>query len=105
MWLLIFTTQQAKRLEILLAAMNSGDYRRCSNVIYGNILDILRKQEKGHIKYMQLDTVRHEATIKENMTLKALPALVHIVGDKDEEIDQVYYESDILVTAFELPNL
>lgn len=104
MWLLIYTTQQAKRLEILLAAINSGDYRKCKNVIYGKILDILTEKRKDRVRYMEIETKAEETKAKKSLT--SLPALVRLVhGEKGDEITHVYYEQDIMVADFELPAL
>lgn len=108
MWRLLYTTEQAKKVEVLLSAMNTGDYSRCNNIVYGNIISTLRKAEKGTVGYMELEDSKETRKIIKNMQLKSLPALVHIEGKKSDEITQVFYEVDILVSSVErfvLPDL
>lgn len=99
MWLLVYTTAQGAHLETLIGAINSKDYSQCNNIIYGNIINKLKNK---NVRYLEIETEEELKSAKKNMGLESFPALLNIVP-KDNFINHVYYENEILVEAFGFP--
>src|SRR5579864_775487 len=102
MWLLVYTSDQAKKVEPLISAMNSGDYRGCGNVVYGEITDKLKKAGKDNVRYMELENDKEKARVIKNWHQETFPVLLLMSDNKNEtkEILEVYEEEDIFVGDF-----
>jgi hypothetical protein len=90
-WILIYTTEDKKKVLTLAKAMGSQNYHSCS-IIYNHILEEL--EDKNEKKLLELENKKEVSLIKENWGIETLPALVLT---KDQTIEKIYYEGDLFV--------